>query len=145
MKLTCLNCNHEFEGTISLDELGWHSVCPECKSSFDVDVPEGRIVMAFTDADYDEEDPYKYFTETFNTEWIWHYWAFDTPEEFIAKWEEIYDKPHGMWYWCLDNGYCFCSGACDPGDIEIFEDYFDMDFGSGYYETDFESEEDYYE
>ena len=40
MKLTCLQCGNEFEGTVSKDDLGWHSVCPECGSSFDVDVPE---------------------------------------------------------------------------------------------------------
>lgn len=38
MKLKCLNCDHEFESTISYDELGWHSSCPECGGSFDVDV-----------------------------------------------------------------------------------------------------------
>lgn len=129
MKLTCLNCSYEFDGSISLDELGWHSVCPECKSSFDVDVPEGRIVMAFTDPDENGANPYQYFTEKFHGQNIHLYMAFNTPEEFVAKWKEIYDKPNGMWYWCLDDGYCFCSGACDPGDIEIFEDYFGMDFG----------------
>lgn len=126
MKLQCLNCDHEFDGTISRDELGWHSVCPECERSFDVDVPEGRIIMAFTDPDdEDEEDPYKYFDEIFHGQNIHLYMAFDTPREFIKKWKQIYDKPNGMWYWCLDNGYCFCSGACDPDDIEIFEDYFE--------------------
>ena len=37
--LTCLHCESVFEGTISLDELGWHSLCPWCGCSFDVDVP----------------------------------------------------------------------------------------------------------
>ena len=40
MKLTCLNCGHEFEGSVSLDALGWHSVCPACECSFDTDTPE---------------------------------------------------------------------------------------------------------
>lgn len=44
MKLTCLNCWHQFDGDVSLDELGWHSVCPKCGSSFDVDVPEEEAI-----------------------------------------------------------------------------------------------------
>lgn len=38
MKLKCLHCEYEFDGAISWDELGWHSLCPECGCSFDVDV-----------------------------------------------------------------------------------------------------------
>lgn len=38
MKIKCWNCGHEFEGTVSYDELGWHSYCSECESSFDVEV-----------------------------------------------------------------------------------------------------------
>lgn len=133
MKLTCLNCGHEFEGSISLDNLGWHSVCPECGSSFDVDVPEGRIVMAFTDPveHFDENgeyvnSTYEFLTDEFSGEGIHTYYAFNTPEEFIDKWEEILDEPNGMWYWVLDNGKCICSGACDPGDLEdIFLEHFE--------------------
>lgn len=40
MKLKCLQCGHEFDGTIECDELGWHSACPECGGSFDVDAPD---------------------------------------------------------------------------------------------------------
>lgn len=39
MKLTCLNCNHVFQGNVSYDNLGWHSSCPKCGASFDVDLP----------------------------------------------------------------------------------------------------------
>ena len=39
MKLKCLQCGHEFDGTIEYDELGWHSTCPKCDGSFDVDAP----------------------------------------------------------------------------------------------------------
>lgn len=42
MKLKCLHCEHEFDGTISYDDLGWHSSCPVCGASFDVDVPDTR-------------------------------------------------------------------------------------------------------
>lgn len=128
MKLTCLQCDHTFEGSISKDELGWHSSCPVCEGSFDVDVPEGNIVMAFTDKVDDAEDPYRYFTDSFTGEGIFHYFAYDTPEEFVAAWNEISNNPPGMWYFVLVEGRCICSGACDPGDIDIFSDYWDKDF-----------------
>jgi hypothetical protein len=38
MKVRCWNCGHEFNGGVSYDELGWHSYCSECNTSFDVDV-----------------------------------------------------------------------------------------------------------
>lgn len=126
MKIKCWNCGHEFEGSISYDELGWHSYCEECKTSFDVDVPTGKIVMAFTDPVDDDENPYKYFTDDFTGDCVHTYYAFDTVEEFIEKWLEIHDKPNGMWYWVLDGDTCVCSGACDPYDIEIFEEYWNI-------------------
>lgn len=127
MKLTCLNCGHEFDGRIFRDEIAWNSQCPECLHFFDAYVPNGNIIMAFTDPDDDDDDdPYKYFTECWeDADGIHTWYAFDTPEEFLAKWEEIYDKPNGMWYWVVVDGYCICSGACDPGDIDIFEDYWE--------------------
>lgn len=119
MKLKCLNCEHEFDGCISKDELGWHSICPECGCSFDVDVPDGKIVMAFA---WDESE--RYFTDDWHDDnWIATYYAFDTEEEFVVEWKNKADKPDGMWYWVLDNGVCICSGACDPSDIEIFEEH----------------------
>ncbi len=36
ISLTCLNCGHSFSGTVETDDLGPHSSCPECGSSFDV-------------------------------------------------------------------------------------------------------------
>lgn len=127
MKLKCLHCENKFDGNISYDELGWHSVCPECGGSFDVDVPDGKIVMAFTDpVDDDEENCYKYFTDDFTGECVHTYYAFDTVEEFIKKWLEIYEEPNGMWYWVLDGECCICSGACDPCDIEIFNEYWGL-------------------
>lgn len=39
MKVKCLNCGYEFElEKCYNDELGDFAVCPECESSFDVDV-----------------------------------------------------------------------------------------------------------
>ncbi len=123
MKLNCLSCGHEFDGSISKDELGWHSVCPECECSFDVDVPTGRIIMAFA---WDETD--EYFTDDWldDNEFATYY-AFNTPEEFMTAWRKMHDYdnggyPDGMWYWVLDNGELICSGACDPNDEEIFEE-----------------------
>lgn len=43
MKLKCLHCGYEFDGSIEKDELDWHSSCPECGCSFDVDINTERI------------------------------------------------------------------------------------------------------
>ena len=124
MKLVCMSCWHEFEGTITKDELGWHSVCPECESSFDVDVPQGRIVMAFANDETDD-----YFTDDwYDDNELLTYYAFNTPEEFMATWRKMHDYDNGgwpdsMWYWVLDDGICICSGACDPDDEEIFVEH----------------------
>ncbi|MDR0287811.1 MAG: hypothetical protein LBI03_08955 [Clostridiales bacterium] len=38
-KVSCLNCEHEFVLTkLYRDGLGWYTTCPECESSFDVDI-----------------------------------------------------------------------------------------------------------
>ena len=124
MKLRCLQCENSFEGGISKDALGWHSSCPKCGGSFDVDVPEGQYVIAFTDAVDEEENPYKYFTEKFTGEHIVSYYAFNTVEELINKWSALAENPEGMWYFIMDNGHVFCSGACDPDDIEIIREHF---------------------
>ena len=105
------------------------------KTKFNMELLKGKIVMAFTDPldtlmkDYTEDmekDNYKYFTDNFTGEGIHGYYIFDTIKDFLLKWEEIYDKPNGMWYWCLNDGVCFCSGACDPDDIKLFEEYFKL-------------------
>lgn len=50
MKVVCLQCGHRFQFTgASLDEIGWHTLCPSCNGSFDIDieeylVPEGTKV-----------------------------------------------------------------------------------------------------
>ena len=126
MKLNCLHCGHEFDGTISKDKLGWHSNCPKCSGSFDVDVPVGRIVMAFA---WDEDD--EYFTDDwYDDNEIYTYYAFNTPKEFIDAWKKMACSddvwPDSMWYWVLDNGELICSGACDPYDIEIFKSHWDI-------------------
>lgn len=37
MKHTCPHCGRNFERPIYLDYLGWHTACPFCEGSFDVD------------------------------------------------------------------------------------------------------------
>ena len=59
MKHKCCNCGNKFEGTISHDELGWHSYCKECDTSFDVDVPNGKILMLFASEDIDLDNAFK--------------------------------------------------------------------------------------
>lgn len=122
---TCMNCYHAFDGSVSLDELGWHSVCPECGSSFDVDVPGGRIKMFFMDTEHRASDS---FDNYYRGAAVCSFYAFDSVEDFVAKWKEISEDPDSMWYWCYDGEIrdenCFCSGACDPDDIEIFREHF---------------------
>ena len=105
------------------------------KNKFDMELLNEKIVMAFTDPldvlmeDYEEDidsDNYKYFTDDFTGEGIHTYYIFDTKEEFISKWEKIYEEPNGMWYWVLDCGKLVCSGACDPDDIEIFNEHWNL-------------------
>ena len=37
----CLNCGHEFVlNKLSRDKLGWHTACPKCNGSFDVDIAD---------------------------------------------------------------------------------------------------------
>lgn len=70
MKIKCLQCGYEFElESASNDELGWHTICPECEGSFDIDikdylVPNGtkvfygagqRGIIDGNDADNSEE------------------------------------------------------------------------------------------
>lgn len=131
MKLKCLNCGREFEGSVSYDDLGWHSLCSECGSSFDVDLPKGKIVMAFVN-DEDPEKDWEHFTDDWRGNDIRTYYAFDTPEEFMRAWRKMEEDPDGMWYWVLVDGQLICSGACDPNDEEIFADYFGFEAYSGF-------------
>ena len=122
MKLRCQNCGHEFDGGFTKDSFGGHCVCPKCNTGFGVDVLEGRIIMAFA---WDETD--EYFTDDWNDDnKIATYYTFNAPGEFIKAWEKMVEDPDGMWYWVLDGEELVCSGACDPGDIDIFENYWGL-------------------
>ena len=88
MKFTCLHCEHEFEGSASLDRLGWHTLCPECGCSFDVDLPtmgelrrtimkdhHGDVMYFYYDEDIDEtyefpHDPATLRDDTVVLEWM---------------------------------------------------------------------------
>lgn len=51
MKVKCLNCGYEFElNSASNDELGWHTTCPECNGSFDLEKNEAMLVHILEDA-----------------------------------------------------------------------------------------------
>ena len=123
MNLKCLHCETEFEGSISCDQLGWHSACPVCGGSFDVDLPKGHVVMAFTDK-VNGENPYVNFTEDLHDACIFHYYAFSSRKEFLQKWEEIIynEVPHGMWHWIIEDGNCITYGGASPEDIELICD-----------------------
>lgn len=44
MLLTCMSCNHMFDGKVLRDELGFHAVCPVCGASFPVELKNGRAI-----------------------------------------------------------------------------------------------------
>lgn len=73
MKLKCLQCEHEFDGSISKDELGWHSSCPECGGSFDVDTCYVLTCNCYSGDNgvsvfWDERDAYKAMIDEMETE-----------------------------------------------------------------------------
>lgn len=76
-----------------------------------------KIIIAFAKSS-------KYFTDDFNAEGTSEIHTFDTPQEFLDKWEELMKEGH--WYWVLDGDDIVCSGVCEPDDIEIFEDYWNI-------------------
>ena len=125
MKLKCLQCEHKFDGDIAYDELGWHSVCPECGGSFDVDVPDGKILMLF--ASRDTEFDFRKFEDNHLKNAIYSYRAYNSIKSFMNRWRKMAEKPDSMWYWVIDgtNGEYITTGACSiDGDREIFKDYF---------------------
>ena len=86
-------------------------------------IPKNKIMIAILDEKY----YYKHhsYPEEYNSKYAHETYVFDTPEEFIKKWFEINE---GDWYWVFAYGEEICSGAVDPDDIEVFEDYFNMSF-----------------
>lgn len=128
-----------YKYNIDIDkELAEMKIKPICHSyavKLDEEVLKDKFVMAFSDPldslmpDYDESNEelrnnnYKYFTDKFTGYGVHTYYVCDTMEQFIEKWKEISKNPRGMWYWCLDDGKCFCCGACDPDDIHCIEEY----------------------
>ena len=84
------------------------------------------IIIAFTDKIRDRVvlDPYVYFTDHFTGEGLVSAYGCHDLKDFFILMEHLIEYPDGMWYWVLHEGKCICSGACDPDDIEIFEDYF---------------------
>lgn len=125
MKLECWICGHEFDGSISYDPLGWHSYCEECDTSFDVDIPQGRIVMALCDPDWLAEHYEDDFIDDMQENAICAYYAFNDFDAFIAKWNEIFEWAEGYWYWIIVDGHPepFLSGVFEMGDMDIFEEY----------------------
>ena len=88
-----------------------------------IDAP---IIIAFTDKIRDRvvADPYIYFTEKFTGAGLIAVYGCFNVKDFFALMEHLIEHPDGMWYWVLHEGKCICSGACDPDDMEIFENYF---------------------
>ena len=90
---------------------------------------ENKIIMAFTDPDERLDNPYSTFTDNFVEDNVKIMFVFDTPEEFLQTFNRIINDeegPYGMWYWVLDHGKQICSGACDPNDIDVYEEHWNL-------------------
>lgn len=129
-KFTCPHCGAHFEGGASLDNLGWHTSCPDCGESFDVDVFDKRYVVAI--AKMPDECYDKYFVDDVDFDGIEEMYTFETPEELLDKVRELIEDPPSMWYWVLDTYTENCvdeilGGAIDPNDTEIIEEYFGLE------------------
>jgi len=47
-KVTCINCGNVFGLAEAFrDELGWHTTCPKCKRSFDMDLPNDSELLRY--------------------------------------------------------------------------------------------------
>ena len=99
MKLKCLHCNNKYDGTISYDELGWHSLCPKCGCSFDVDVPKGKILMLFAGLNTNFGEG---FEDNHLKNEIYSYRAFNSVKTFMNRWRKVAENPDSMWYWVID-------------------------------------------
>ena len=90
---------------------------------------KNKIVMVFTDPDDNLDNPYEVFTDNYVEDNARRIFIFDTVADFLSTFYNIINDvegPYGMWYWVLDNGKQICSGACDPNDIEIFEEHWNL-------------------
>lgn len=73
MELKCLQCEYEFEGTVSKDDLGWRSSCPNCGGSFDVEVPTGTLpnaVLSEAEMPFEESQKAAKAYERFRLQWM---------------------------------------------------------------------------
>lgn len=133
MDLMCLDCGELYEGRIDYVDGFWRKKCPNCGEPGIEPMSESKIRMAFTDPVHGDEMPYKYMTDHFEGRGITHIFNFSSEKEFLKKWFDLFRRPMGMWYWVLyrknlgEDYKLICSGAVDPGDIEIFVEQ--MDFG----------------
>lgn len=82
---------------------------------------KNKIMIAILDEDYLADN----YPEEYNSDYAHEIYVFNTPQALIEKW---YELDEGIWYWVFADGYVICSGAVDPDDIEIFENYFNMSF-----------------
>lgn len=130
----CPHCGAELTGRINLegDVAGgrWIAECKSCHQQFDVRIPKGRIVFAFTDPyDDDRHNPYESFDDDFTGEALTRVFGFKSIKGFMEFWSNLMwgsIGPFGMWQYTVDTstGHTICCGAADPGDDEIYRDYF---------------------
>lgn len=124
MKIFCDNCRKMLDMEVVFKEPSkFTAKCPICGIENDVNISFDKcIIMAFAD-----DSNKSFFTDNYTGENIRSIYAFDTISGFLHKWKKLVECPDSMWYYVLDKGDLICSGACDPYDIEIFKDHFNIE------------------
>ena len=98
MHHVCLNCGHAFGGSISIDELGPHTSCPKCESSFDVDITGEKFcisIRALYDSCYNLK--YGHIIPDFDDGEMVYYDLYNDDDDLA----------------CLDGEVCVVSCVCD--------------------------------
>ncbi len=119
----CPICGHEFTSVIDHDKLGWHAACPKCKGRFDVEVPSGRYVIAFTDKTNG-------FTDSRKGQNVVSYFAAENELDFLELWDSLFNEnvfELGFWCWVFDlkdsTHSVKIAGPCIPDDIRVFRSW----------------------
>ncbi|MBQ7818492.1 MAG: hypothetical protein IJ341_02225 [Bacteroidales bacterium] len=126
LQLTCPNCGNsiwikredEFECSACGEISNPEDMCCEAVPDLRHIISSNKIVMIFA------ENNSKNFTDEYDGNAYVSFYTFDSPPAFMSTWENKVKKPDSMWCWVYYNGECICSGACDPGDNEIFRMWF---------------------
>jgi len=89
---------------------------------------KAKYRIRFTD-ETGGKNPYKTFTDEPNDAYVVADIFAYSDTHLLKLMERVAASPLGMWYWITDltNGETFVSGACDPLDILIAQDYLEAE------------------